>query len=136
MFELDYVLKQFKSVPTPSGGDGSGGQLSKDMSYGLNQESEAVDQTDDLLSSPGNYGLSPTQRKGILCKKLRATCSYQGNPDLLPIRSDEFTFLVRIFHLISGWINSKFSSNIHEAYHRNDFIGSIMREILTGPSTY
>ena len=50
---------------------------------------------------------------------------YQGNPDLLPIRSDEFTFLVRTLHLLSGWINTQFSKNIHEAYHRNNYLGTI-----------
>ena len=71
MFELDHVLKQFKTLPP----DGAGSQLEKDSTYGgLTQENEAIDQTDDLLSSPGNFGLSPSQRKGILYKKLRATC--------------------------------------------------------------
>ena len=71
MFDLDHVLKQFKNL-TP---DGASDQLEKDSTYGgLTQETEAIDQTDDLLSSPGNFGLSPTQRKGILYKKLRSTC--------------------------------------------------------------
>ena len=71
MFELDHVLKQFKTLPP----DGAGSQLEKDSTYGgLTEKNEAIDQTDDLLSSPGNFGLSPSQRKGILYKKLRATC--------------------------------------------------------------
>lgn len=71
MFELDHVLKQFKTLPP----DGAVDQLEKDSAYGgLTQENEAIDQTDDLLYSPGNFGLSPSQRKGILYKKLRATC--------------------------------------------------------------
>ena len=70
MFELDHVLKQFKTLPP----DGAGSQLEKDSTYGgLTQEND-IDQTDDLLSSPGNFGLSPSQRKGILYKKLRTTC--------------------------------------------------------------
>ena len=100
------------------------------------QEAQGTDQTDDLLASPGNFGLSPTQRKGILYKKFKSNCKYQGNPDLLPIRSDEFTYLVRILHMVSVWINTKFSNSLQEAYHRKDFVGSVMRELLTGPSTY
>ena len=73
MFELDHVLKQFKTLPP----DGAGSQLENDSTYGgLTEKNEAIDQTDDLLSSPGNFGLSPSQRKDILYKKLRATCRY------------------------------------------------------------
>jgi len=89
-----------------------------------------------MFSPGGCYGLSPAQRKGILYKKLKVDCRYQGNPDLLPIRSDEFKFLVRTLHLISGWINARFSDKIQELYHRTGFVGTIMREILSGPSTY
>ena len=66
MFELDHVVKQFKTLPINSG-----------IQLGKTQETvEAIDQTDDkLMSSPGgNYGLSPAQRKGILYKKLKVEC--------------------------------------------------------------
>ncbi len=124
MFELDQVLREFKTFP-PSNDD----QRRRDS---FTQES--IDQT-DFMSSP-NFGLSPEQRRGLLNRKLKTDGKYQGNPDLVPIRSDEIPFLVRMLHCISVWINARFASLVEDTYHRHDVVGSIFREIAASPTVY
>lgn len=122
MFELDHVLKEFKTFPP-----------SNERRDSFNAQ-QSIDQT-DFLSSP-NFGLSPAQRKGILNRKFKVSGVYQGNPDLVPIRSDEVTFLVRMLHILSIWTNKKFSTVIEETYFREDIVGAIFRELAAPPTTY
>ena len=125
MFELDQIVKEFKSFP-PSN------EHQRRESFLGHQES--IDQA-DFMSSP-NYGLSPEQRRGILNRKFKASGKYQGHPDLVPIRSDEFPVVVRLLHIISLWINTKFGPFVEETYYRQDLIGGLFREFAQGPATF
>lgn len=118
MFELNHVLKDFKSLPPPP------------------STKNRLDQAGDQTDYSSTFGLSPVQRRNILYKKTKMDNKYLGNPDLIPIRSDEVAFLVRLLHLISIWINGKFTENIEETYHRDDFMGMFFREIAAPPTTY
>ena len=117
LFDLDQVIKDFRSLPPET------------LKNGENMES--VDQTD-----ANSYGLSPAQRRGILDRKIKVRSKYLGHPDLVPIRSDEVAFLVRILHQISEWINGRFACSIEETYQRSDLVGSVFREIAFPPTTY
>jgi sphingomyelin phosphodiesterase 4 len=97
----------------------------------LDSIAAAADETDCLA-----FGLSPIQRRGLLYKRFKPDGKYRGNPDLLPIRSDEVAFLVRLLHKISVRINTKWAGKIEDFYNRGDFFGSIFREVAMGPTTY
>ena len=118
LFDLGQVLSDFRLLPSEN---------SKNNMENI----ESVDQTD-----ASSYGLSPAQRRGILTRKIKVRSKYLGHPDLVPIRSDEVTFLVRFLHQLSEWINGRFGASIEETYHRSDLIGSVFREIAFPPTTY
>ena len=118
LFDLENVVKEYQALPAESN------KASQD-------HFETVDQTDSSF-----YGLSPAQRRGILNRKLKVQNKYLGNPDLVPIRSDEVAVLVRALYQISQRINGKFANVIEETYHRNDLVGSVFREIAYPPTTY
>ena len=61
---------------------------------------------------------------------------FRGNPDLVPIRSDEIGILVRLLYQLSCWINSKWGDKIEESYYRKDFVGAFLREMALIPTTY
>ncbi|XP_067005119.2 sphingomyelin phosphodiesterase 4 [Anabrus simplex] len=63
----------------------------------------------------------------------RPTPSYQGNPDLMPIMSNECAFLVRMLHKIATKINNKFSLEISQLFHRPGFVGGVARQIISPP---
>ncbi|XP_057372003.1 sphingomyelin phosphodiesterase 4-like [Daphnia carinata] len=76
-----------------------------------------------LLASP----LSPQKRYDL---------TYRGNPDTQPIRSYEIAFLVRMFHQICSNINDKFGPELEQSYERHDFLGRVVRQLLTPPIMY
>ena len=52
--------------------------------------------------------LSPSQRRDILMKRVRVESRwYDGNPDTMPVRSDESPFLVKLSLFVSNIINSR-----------------------------
>ena len=95
---------------------------------------DSIDESD--FQSIPLVELSPEQRKGILNKKFKPDTQYRGHPDLLPIRSDEIGFLVRLMYQLSCWINSKWSEKIEDTYYRTDFVGLLFREVAATPATY
>ena len=54
---------------------------------------------------------------------------YVGNPDLIPIRTDEFGFLVRLLHKISSNINDRYGDSINDVYQRRSPAGAICRQV-------
>ncbi len=88
-----------------------------------------IDQIDNKggLGAAAASGLSPEQRRGLLNKKLKPDGRYKGNPDKLPIRSDEFAFLVRPLFRASSWVNQKYGDKIEEFYGRDTYFGALFR---------
>ncbi|XP_067137470.1 sphingomyelin phosphodiesterase 4 [Centruroides vittatus] len=80
--------------------------------------------------------LTDLGRYQILNKLRKVKVSYQGHPDLQPIRSYEITFLVRLLWHISLFLNEKFETEFSEAYYRPGFFGKLSRQILAPPAVY
>ncbi|XP_065296938.1 sphingomyelin phosphodiesterase 4 isoform X2 [Dermacentor albipictus] len=62
--------------------------------------------------------------------------TYQGNPDMEPIRSYEVVFLVRMLHLLSTAINDKYGHQLESLYDSPDFLGHVARLLLQPPTVY
>jgi len=59
---------------------------------------------------------------------------YDGNPDTLPVRSDESPFLVRITLFISQLINNRYQDEIEDIYfRRSGLLSEMFRQICTPP---
>ena len=63
-------------------------------------------------------------------------CRYLGHPDLIPIRTDEFTLGVRLLHRLSEKINERWGETISDFYHRTSPAGALCRQICAPPATY
>ena len=82
-------------------------------------------------------GLSPLQRKDILLKKVKVYSKYDGNPDRVPVRSDEFRFLVKVLLYLSFLINKKWGLKIEDWYERKPgFAYAVFRQICSAPCIY
>ncbi|BFF89069.1 sphingomyelin phosphodiesterase 4 [Drosophila madeirensis] len=55
------------------------------------------------------------------------------DPALLPIQTGEITYLVRQLHTISNAINQKYKIQLQSCYERQDFLGSLTRQLLLAP---
>ncbi|XP_055525669.1 sphingomyelin phosphodiesterase 4 isoform X2 [Wyeomyia smithii] len=75
-----------------------------------------------------SFSLSPQQMKNQ-----KARIRYTGDPALLPIKSTEFTFLVRFLHQLSCQLNLMFSEEMDDLWHRDDLWGKLGRQILSPP---
>ncbi|GAB0094643.1 Sphingomyelin phosphodiesterase 4 [Sergentomyia squamirostris] len=58
---------------------------------------------------------------------------YRGDPDLLPIQSNECTPLVRFLHQLSCKLNLMFGSDFQRLWHRQDIWGVVLRPLLEPP---
>ncbi|XP_048241168.1 sphingomyelin phosphodiesterase 4-like isoform X1 [Haliotis rufescens] len=59
--------------------------------------------------------------------------TYQGDPDLQPIRSFENATLVRILHQFCSFINCQFCGQINSLYCRQDLVGRMAQVYLAPP---
>ncbi|XP_017144069.1 sphingomyelin phosphodiesterase 4 [Drosophila miranda] len=55
------------------------------------------------------------------------------DPALLPIQAGEITYLVRRLHGISDAINQKYKIQLQSWYERQDYFGSLTRQLLLAP---
>jgi len=78
--------------------------------------------------------MTPLRRYKIITKQLKPAYSYQGDPDLQPIRSYEVTFLVRLFFQISTMFNDKYGHDIQQLYERDDLLGRVCRQFIQPPT--
>jgi len=106
---------------------------------------EDTDVTDAVTDPSGQQGngqvpsscLSPIQRRDILLKKVKVYTKYDGNPDRVPIRSDESRFLVRILLYASSQIDKRWRFKIEDWYNRRSgFAYVIFRQICTPPCIF
>ncbi len=58
---------------------------------------------------------------------------YMGDPDLIPIKSSENTFLVRFLYQLSSALNRMFENRLQVYFNRPDFVGKVSRQLLCGP---
>merc|ERR1719361_1895202 len=88
----------------------------------INLDSEAKTVGDGSLINPAEEvsacGLSPLQRRDILLKKVKVISKYDGNPDRVPVRSDEFRFLVKLLLHLSYLIDKRWRLKIECWYHK------------------
>ena len=81
--------------------------------------------------------LSPNQRLDILLRKAKVETKYDGNPDRLPIRSDEVPFLVRLLLHISKLISLYFQPHIDRWYYKDSsFVFEMFRQMCSPPCIY
>ncbi|GJQ83344.1 hypothetical protein Trydic_g18129 [Trypoxylus dichotomus] len=117
-FSLQYLLDMFQ-ISEPVDIDES---ITQGSCFNESQCNSA-DNSIDMLLTPKQV----MERK----KKIR----YEGDPDLYPVRSNEFKLLVRMFYHWSTKINERDLPLIAQLYYRNDFIGKFSRQIILPPMT-
>ncbi|XP_055606110.1 sphingomyelin phosphodiesterase 4 [Uranotaenia lowii] len=66
-------------------------------------------------------------------KTRQSTLQYTGDPALLPIRANEFTFLVRFLHQLSSKLNLMFGQEMDLLWNRQDLWGKLSRQVLCPP---
>ena len=67
---------------------------------------------------------------------LSSHIEYNGNPDLQPVRSYEFYYLVFLFIWLSEHVNGYYQETFKRLYERNDLIGWLAKLLLAGPHEY
>ncbi|XP_046543533.1 sphingomyelin phosphodiesterase 4-like isoform X2 [Haliotis rubra] len=80
---------------------------------------------DPVLTEHGRYQVVNGLRKFDI--------TYQGDPDLQPIRSFENATLVRILHQLCSFINCQFCGQINSLYCRQDLVGRMAQVYLAPP---
>ncbi|XP_038059464.1 sphingomyelin phosphodiesterase 4-like isoform X2 [Patiria miniata] len=120
----DYLCKIFQvSAPSITNGSMDGGSSG---GVGSQQNGQPPHCIEGKLSPLGRYQLMNGLR--------RFEITYQGDPDLQPIRSYENAFLVRRLYKLSTSINDTFGNKIQELYHRPDFTGAVAKQFFTPPT--
>ena len=108
-------------------------QISSSQSISKDNVTSTISPADEVTAG----GLSPLQRKDILLKKVKVYSKYDGNPDRVPVRSDEFGFLVKVLLYLSFLINKKWGLKIEDWYERKPgFAYAVFRQICSAPCIY
>ncbi|CAG2059135.1 unnamed protein product [Timema podura] len=107
--------------------------------------SAATPQRSSTLTPNRTRGASPKFYSGAdspsLCitpemsRRNATKLTYERDPDLLPIRSSEIVFLVRLLHQYSCRLNELYSVEMVSLYHRQDFLGRLARQVLQPTQT-
>ncbi|XP_053681568.1 sphingomyelin phosphodiesterase 4 isoform X2 [Sabethes cyaneus] len=84
--------------------------------------------TVDFTASFHSSSLSPQQMRSR-----KVLIRYTGDPALLPIKSTEFTFMVRFLHQLSCKLNIMFGEEMDNLWRRNDIWGKLGRQLLSPP---
>jgi sphingomyelin phosphodiesterase 4 len=97
---------------------------------GRHPSENATQLAPDVTCVNGVSTLSPLGRYQLMNGLRKFEIEYLGDPDTQPIRSYESVVLVRMLYAISCFINTRFASQIEKLYHRDDFIGRLVRPLL------
>ncbi|KAK9709081.1 Mitochondrial-associated sphingomyelin phosphodiesterase [Popillia japonica] len=117
-FSLQYLTDMFQiTEPANINQD-----ITPETSF-TNQHTNITDNSLDSLLTP----------KRVMERK--KTITYEGDPDLHPIRSNEFKLLVRMFYHWASKLNEKYLPLICQFYYREDFTGRFARQIIMKPIT-
>ena len=93
--------------------------------------------TDIASEQIRSNGLSPAQRRDILLKRVKVQTKYDGNPDRIPIRTDECRLLVQILLHASNQIDKKWRPIIEDWYGRKSgFVYKVFRQVCSAPCIY
>ncbi|XP_062814573.1 sphingomyelin phosphodiesterase 4 isoform X2 [Anolis carolinensis] len=110
-------------------------QLSRVMlTLGAAPDESGVKQRPDCAETDAGLVLTPLGRYQIINGLRRFEISYQGDPELQPIRSYENPTLVRSLFRLSSTINERWSEQMSWACSRRDFLGSLARFHLLEPA--
>ncbi|KAF7277955.1 hypothetical protein GWI33_009070 [Rhynchophorus ferrugineus] len=129
----EFSLEERKKVPMYL--EASMGNL-RDM-FDITEEI-SEDEAETTMISNGNGFEISQDFKFLTPDKVRTrlkTIKYDGDPDLLPIRSDECAFLVRMLYQLALYINENFGDKFYYFYHNPSFWGRLCRQILCPPMT-
>lgn len=84
-----------------------------------------------------NDTLSPAQRRNILMRKAKVITKYDGNPDTMPVRSDEISSMVRLLLYLSNILSVHFQAKIDGWYYKNTSIfNEMFRQFCSPPCIY
>ena len=89
--------------------------------------------TPDVYDTDDGPKLTPLGRYQLMNGLRKFDLTYQGDPDLQPIRSYENPLIVRICHGISSYINGMFGTEIEAIYHKPGLVGRMARQLLPPP---
>ncbi|XP_056129651.1 sphingomyelin phosphodiesterase 4 isoform X2 [Lampris incognitus] len=82
-------------------------------------------QLPDCIQGEDGLILTDLGRRQIINGQRRFDFVYQGDPELLPIRSYENALLVRVLYRISSLVNERFGGRMNALCSRPDFLGRL-----------
>ncbi|CAN7985356.1 unnamed protein product, partial [Ixodes hexagonus] len=100
----------------------------------LNSASMRSETGRDVMDSRDVSFLQQNVRRMVTQKPCNV--GYQGNPDTQPIRSYEITFLVRLLHAFSCFLNDKYGPLMQVTYQADTFSGHLAKQLLCPPTTF
>ena len=79
--------------------------------------------------------MTPQRRWDIINNKVRGNPRYEGNPDEVPLQSDEFHFFARLMYKLSAFINARVP---FAEYYESDkgLSGVLARQVCRPPCFY
>ncbi|XP_074530345.1 sphingomyelin phosphodiesterase 4 isoform X2 [Halichoeres trimaculatus] len=108
------------------------GQLTQLIAnLGSSQDDGNSRQLPDCIQGENGLILTDLGRRQIMNGLRRFEISYQGDPELQPIRSYENALLVRLFYKISSLVNERFGGHMNALCSRPDFLGRLGRHYLS-----
>ena len=84
----------------------------------------------------GEFGpeLTAKGRWQIITGKRKFIYTFAGDPDLQPVKSFEFAFLVRLCVALSNFLNEKYKFKIEKIYNREDWLCNLIKFFfIAGP---
>uniref|UniRef100_T1INQ4 Sphingomyelin phosphodiesterase 4 n=1 Tax=Strigamia maritima TaxID=126957 RepID=T1INQ4_STRMM len=104
--------------------------------FDLSHQNLNISETGDTAVRTQAAESTTTLPRTPLSQQSKPNVSFQGNPDLQPIRSYEVKFLVRWFYQLSTFINDKYRIQLRRYFHRTDFTGHVCKQVLAAPIIY
>ena len=77
--------------------------------------------------------ITPLGRYQLMNGLRKFDLSYNGNPDLQPIRSFEIPMMVRMCHGVSSYVNDVFGSDIQAYCDKPGFVGRVAQQLFPAP---
>ena len=106
--------------------------LQPDHSRGCSNEED--DQYPDHIMGAFGPELTAKGRWQIITGRKKFSYTFAGDPDLQPVKSFEFAFLVQLFLTISNFLNEKYRYKIEKIHNREDWLCNFIKLcFIAGP---